>query len=541
MQPLILLVVVFVLLAAELVRRRRYRSLKHIRGPPVPSWTLGHEYVFTRQQETGEFDFAWMKEYGTTWRIGGLLGSDTIMTADPKALQHILHKSGYNYPKRRDVSKMSEIFSGGPGITSVAGEVHQRQRKIMNPAFSATQLRSFLTLFQENGRKLCEKWEKEVVSNPSSKPVFVNKWLAKTTLDIIGQAAFDYNYGALDETENALSKSYSTLFIDSSLYTTKLKFFYRTVWHYLPDWVLEILKYTPTRELKRVHSTSRLFREVAGNLLREKGSEVKERAEEGYKDVLSILVKANASEEPRSRLSDQEMKAQMQTLTLAGHETTASTVSWMLLELARHPEYQARLRAEIQARREVVRARGDIRFTIDDLDSMTLLNNAIKETLRYHAIVFHLNRYALKDDVIPLQDPIVTATGEVIDAIPVKAGTWIKLSFCGYNRLPSVWGADPDVWNPDRFFQIDPTKQTKLGVYANLASFSGGVRSCIGWRFSLIEMQALVSELLEKFEFSLPKDEVYDIQRIPAGMMIPLVRGKWHLGSVIPLCVAAVP
>ena len=72
------------------------------------------------------------------------------------------------------------------------------------------------------------------------------------------------------------------------------------------------------------------------------------------------------------------MKAQMQTLTLAGHETTASTVSWLLWELAKNPEYQNRLRAEIRNAREAMRARGDIRFTIDDLDSLTLMNNAIK-------------------------------------------------------------------------------------------------------------------------------------------------------------------
>ena len=62
--------------------------------------------------------------------------------------------------------------------------------------------------------------------------------------------------------------------------------------------------------------------------------------------------------------------------------------------------------------------------------------------MRYHAIVFNLNRYALKDDVIPLQEPIVSATGEVIDAIPIRAGQWIKLSFCAYNRrvisLPTI-------------------------------------------------------------------------------------------------------
>ena len=72
------------------------------------------------------------------------------------------------------------------------------------------------------------------------------------------------------------------------------------------------------------------------------------------------------------------MKAQMQTLTLAGHETTANTVSWLLWELAKHPDYQAKLRAEIRAGRQKMLDRGEIRFTTEDLDNMPLLNNAIK-------------------------------------------------------------------------------------------------------------------------------------------------------------------
>lgn len=83
--------------------------------------------------------------------------------------------------------------------------------------------------------------------------------------------------------------SHRIISVDSTLYPSKLKFFYRLMWHYFPDWVLNILQYTPTRELKRVRSTSRLFREVAGDLLRKKGSELQERAQEGYKDALSIL------------------------------------------------------------------------------------------------------------------------------------------------------------------------------------------------------------------------------------------------------------
>ena len=68
----------------------------------------------------------------------------------------------------------------------------------------------------------------------------------------------------------------------------------------------------------------------------------------------------------------------MQSLTLAGHETTASTLSWLLYELSKHPEYQAKMREEIRAFRAKVTARGDTRFTIDDLDSMTAVVNAIK-------------------------------------------------------------------------------------------------------------------------------------------------------------------
>ena len=96
---------------------------------------------------------------------------------------------------------------------------------------------------------------------------------------------------------------------------------------------------------------------------------------------MAPAVKANSSEDPKTQLSYAEMTAQMQSLTFAGHETTASTLSWMFWELAKHPEYQARMRKEIRAARAAVLARGDTRLTIDDLDSMTTVMNAIKVRL----------------------------------------------------------------------------------------------------------------------------------------------------------------
>ncbi|TBU46080.1 cytochrome P450 [Dichomitus squalens] len=533
---LLVLVLLFALAAAiRIVFRRRYRSLSHIRGPPSPSWLFGHDIATVRQQEVGELDFKWVKEYGATWRIASHLGTQVLMTADPKAMQHIFHKSGYNYAKRRDHTEVTKMFTG-PGIISAQGEVHQRHRKIMNPAFSAPQLRSFLTLFQDIGTKMCDKWKTEVLDS-SSGTVAVNKWLARTTLDIIGEAAFAYDYGALDERNDRLSSVYNNIFLKTSLHPSKWLVFWRSMWNYFPDSLLRYVQYTPTAEHRHMRHMTRVFHEVSSEVLDELTGGISD--EDGKKDVMSILVKANSSEDPKTQLDYVEMTAQMQSLTFAGHETTASTLSWMLWELAKHPEYQAKMREEIRATRAAVLARGETRFTIDDLDSMTSVMNAIKETLRFHPIVFGLWREAVHDDVIPLSEPIVSATGEVIDSIPVRAGQWISCSFCAYNRLPQVWGADADTWNPDRFLHIDLTKQVRVGVFANLMTFSAGIRGCIGWRFSVIEMQALAAELLERFEFGLP-EEHYEIMRVPAGLMIPLVKDKLELGAVMPLRVSLV-
>ena len=95
-------------------------------------------------------------------------------------------------------------------------------------------------------------------------------------------------------------------------------------------------------------------------------------------DSYCYPVKANSSADAKTRLDNEELIAEMATLTIAGHETTASTLSFALYELAKHPEYQERMRQEIRAARAKVMARGGTEFTTEDLDSLTLSVNAIK-------------------------------------------------------------------------------------------------------------------------------------------------------------------
>lgn len=150
----------------------------------------------------------------------------------------------------------------------------------------------------------------------------------------------------------------------------------------------------------------------------------------------------------------------MGALTLAGHETTANTLTWLLWELSKHPQFQDRLREEIRDKREEINLKdigavaGSRDFSMDDLESMPFLQAVLKagsiddgegidqeliviiqEVLRFHPIVYHLMRAAKKDDVIPLSEPITTSNGEVVDHVSVAKDQTILVSICAYNRL----------------------------------------------------------------------------------------------------------
>jgi len=294
----------------------------------------------------------------------------------------------------------------------------------------------------------------------------------------------------------------------------------------------------PVERLKRLHDYMTVANEVAKDIV-DKQTGLYASGKEGSKDVMSILVRANLSEDPKTKLTDDEIIPQMTTLFLAGHDTTATTSSWMLYHLSRHKEYQTVVREEIKAARAAAKARGDVELTIADLDSMKYLVAAMKETIRYNPIVSALTREAGRDDIIPLSIPQKTVTGETITSIPISRGQRIQLSFLAYNRLQEVWGPDADVWNPKRFIDGSQSSQkTTLGVLSNIATFGSGVRSCIGWRFAILEMQAILIELLENFEFSPPPGNV-EIIRGPAGIMTPMVKGATKRRGNLPLTVTA--
>ncbi|KAH8995436.1 cytochrome P450 [Lactarius akahatsu] len=508
--------------------RGRNSFLRKLQGPESPSFLLGNESQLRYQNEVGEHEFKWMRQYGSAWRRTGPLGVNHLSVADPKALQYILHSSGYHFPKGKEVTQIIELILG-QGVIWAHGTTHQRQRKIMTPAFFAPQLRTFLPLFQDMASKLVQKWTDEVISpDPTGQPLInVTPWLSRTTLDIIGEAGFDFHFGSLDNAKTPLAKQYENLFVDSTLYPSRLDVVFKALWHYIPQPILHFVRYLPSREYRRFRSYSDYMRGFARGLIKE--SIVKGDG----KDMMSVLLRANLSSDLNGKMSEDEIIAQISTLLFAGHDTTSNTMTWFLWELSKHPESQDRIRAEIEA----VRAqKGEECLSPVDLDSMVYTQAALKESMRLHPIAWILRRTAGRDDVIPLAFPITTRSGEQVSSIPIGKGTPIDILVGAYNRLPEIWGQDADEWNPDRFLNIDKTKQATVGLFAGLLNFSGGLRGCIGWRFAILEIQVIATMLLENFAFSLPpQSEKTRIYRKPGAMMIPMVeseQGSW-MGLIV--------
>ncbi|KAL4269205.1 Cytochrome P450 superfamily protein [Pleurotus pulmonarius] len=526
----LLLGVGFTLVALLQALYRRYTriSIRHVPGPPSDSFLLGNMREF-HHRPVAEADFKWQEEYGNIVRFKAAFGEDRLLVMDPKALQYIYQTAGYNFPKPKERREMSRIISGS-GILSAESSDHKRHRKVLLPGFGGPESRAFWPIFYGYATQLTSKWKDIISSSPNQEVVVdIPRWTSRAMLDAIGEAAFDYQFGAMENAETPLSLAYFGLLAKTFGSLTDSAIFVQNLWAYLPAKCLRIVSnYSPGLTLKHARSTERIATDVAKKLIQTKTEELRHGA--GNRDIMSLLVKANNSENAGAKLSENELYAQMRTIMLAGHETTANTVSWTLLELSRHPEMQRRLREEIWAKQLDLGRE----FEARDLESMPYLQAVVKESLRFHPVAPMTHREAGRDDVLPLSKPITLTTGEVVHELPIPKGQKLALSIAGYNRNKDIFGEDSHVFNPDRWLSNSPKNAVNVGVYSNLLTFAGGLRACIGFRFALLEFQAFLVELVGTYEFSLT-EESKKIRREPCGVMAPFVEGQTDKEAHLPL------
>ncbi|KAH9922092.1 cytochrome P450 [Fomitopsis serialis] len=514
------------------LRARNRAVLADLPGPRPESFLMGN-LAELHKEEAGKADFRYQAEFGGVARIKAPFGVDMLWICDPKALQYIYQTSGYNFPKQPERRVLSGLM-GDHGLTWAEGETHKRQRKVMLPAFGSPEAKALLPVFDHYAEQVTLKWREIIEGSPDQTAVLnVIKLIAPATLDAIGEAAFDYKLGCMENSENELAQAYSSLVAGIFSSPSKSKLFWISVAHYIPMRVAEWLYANlPGKGLDKARQNKRAAHTVARQLLDSKSEALLQ--SKGSRDVMSIIVRANTSENEKTKLADDEMIAQMRTIMLAGQETGSNTLSFALYELARNPHYQERLRVEIRTMEQAIRERNGITFTASDFDGMPFLQAFVREVLRYHPAVPHNYRQAAKDDVIPLSKPIRTLSGKIVDEIPIPKGTRVTLSLAAYNREKDIWGEDAHVFNPERFLNFSGKRGPTVGVFANILTFSGGIHACIGWRLAILELQSFLVQLVSNFEFGLT-EELKRLRRENALVMVPTLEGEPEKGVQLPL------
>ncbi|KAJ7087980.1 cytochrome P450 [Mycena belliarum] len=514
---------------------REYTSpLRHVVGPKNPSFVLGNfrqMAVSAAQSNDAHLTEKWRQEFGPTFQFKGLFSVSELHTSDIKALNHIVTNS--NVYQRPPVTLEDARQLLGRGLLTVSQDEHKRQRRIMNPAFGIAQIRLVTEVFIEKSVQLRDIWAAQTAQGHGTARVEVMSWLRKMTLDVIGQAGFDYQFNALDPSArpNELNQAFTDLFHSPQAG--------RHAMLRLAQAMIPILKLRqPMPGSKLVLNARTKMTEIGTNIVLESKASIKASGTTkelgSRRDLLSVLLKANMSTDiPESqRMTDAEVIAQIPAFFIAGHETTSSSTTWALHALSMNPGVQKKLREELQTM-------STDNPTMDELNSLPYLELVLRETMRIHAPVVYLSRMAMQDDVLPLAKPYIDQNGQAHESLPIPKGLMMHIPILALNTDKEIWGPDANEFRPERWEKIPDAAGDIPGVWANLFTFFAGPHNCIGFRFSLVEMKALLFTLVRAFEFepAVPKG---GIGPSPSLLQRPIVLAEPEKTFQLPLILKSV-
>ncbi|KAF5349510.1 hypothetical protein D9756_009021 [Leucocoprinus leucothites] len=433
------------------------------------------------------------KEHGTTFKFKAVLWDNWLFTADVKAIGHIVKKDTGTWRKPMAMA-YNLLRLLGPGIVLVDSDVHKKQRKILNPAFSPPEIKRFTATFLDKAVRLRDIWTNQIQqADGEQRQIDVLSWLSRTTLDVIGEAGFGYKFDALNEEPDQPNELHDAFKIMFKVGTSP------SVVRLLRGLIPATRFLSAERDIETDKARGTMDR-IGKQLLTERELAFDpahpEKSDSGANDLLSLLVRANASGEKQHRLPEEQVLAQIPTFIVAGHETTSTATAWALYSLSQNSAIQRKLRDELL---DVPSENPNM----DELNALPYLDAVIRETLRFHSPVPSTVRVAAEDDVIPLQNPVVDKNGKVHHEIHVTKGQTVFISLAMVNRLEEIWGKDAGEFNPERWKSPPDAAMSIPGVWGNQLTFFGGPRSCIGYRFSLLEMKALLFTLVRAFEFEL--------------------------------------
>lgn len=400
------------------------------------------------QQDTLGFLLDCAREFGdvTYFEAGG---TRAFFVNHPDGIKHVLQDHARNYNKNT-IQYNSLAVITGRGLLTSDGPLWLRQRRLEQPAFARPRLMALDQVVVPAMQAMLDRWESEA---HQGEPLDIDGEMMRTTLEIVGKSLFSIDLsGAAYELTGAVLTT-----LDHIVHRARNPF-------YPPNWV-------PTpRNLRFQAALKRLDREVY-RLMQDR-----QQMDDPGDDMLGMLLRAR--DEDGQPMAPTQVRDEIITLLIAGHETVASALTWTWYLLAQQPDVRQKLEAEIQS---VLGGRVPVSA---DLASLPYTAAVFEEALRLYPPAWLITRTAIEADQICGFD--------------IPAGSLIILSPYVIHRQEAYW-PDPEMFRPERFL-ADAGKDRPRYAYI---PFGGGPRLCIGSGFAAIEAQLMIAMTAQRFQLEL--------------------------------------
>lgn len=376
-------------------------------------------------------------------------------TCDADVIQQILVSNHKNYRKDYASNKLKMVL--GNGLLTNEGESWFKQRRLAQPAFYKTRLEGFFDVMNRLAKNEMEEWKKQ-----NKQTVFIDAEMMQLTSRVVVETLLGADVsGQLNQIQKHI--------YELQLYMVKcIRNPFFEIWSALNG------------EKKRFEHSVQSLDAILYHVIEQR------KRQDAKNDLLSMLLDARDLD-TNEGMDTRQLRDELLTIYVAGHETSGYAISWAMYCLCSHPEKYKKAKAEVQ---QIMQ---DGALTMERYRQFTYLKAVIDETLRLYPTAYMLSRESKEEDVVNETD--------------IPKGMVTLMSIYHLHRHPAYW-TQPDEFIPERF----EGKDNPLFNGSAYFPFGGGPRMCIGFYFATMEMTIVLAQLLYHFDFELDKNQKVEFE-----------------------------
>uniref|UniRef100_A0A8D3DCN7 Cytochrome P450 4B1-like n=1 Tax=Scophthalmus maximus TaxID=52904 RepID=A0A8D3DCN7_SCOMX len=431
-------------------RRAAFRSCEAFPGPPA-HWLFGHVMEFKQDGTDFEKILKWAQQYPYAFPLWFGPFICFVNIHHPDYVKTLLTST----EPKDDLAYRFITSWIGEGLLVSKGQRWFRHRRLLTPGFHYDVLKQYVKLMSDSAEIMLDKWESFAYTNQSFE---LFEQVSLMTLDSILKCAFSYNSNC--QTEGGTNAYIKAVYELSDLVNLRVRTF---------PYHNDLIFYLSPHGF-RYRKACRVAHSHTEKVIRKRKEALKEEKEREPRVC---------HDESQQGLSDEDLRAEVDTFMFEGHDTTASSLGFILYCLACHPEHQKMCRDEII---DVLHGKDSIEW--EDLNKIPYTTMCIKESLRLYPPVPGIARQ-------------ITKPMTFFDGRTLPAGFRVGTSVYGIHRNAAVW-ENPNVFDPLRFL---PENVSKRSPHAYVP-FSSGPRNCIGQNFAMNEMKVVTALTLKRYQLS---------------------------------------